>query len=194
MFNITPTGLRRLCSSLIFGSIVGTILASPDQVIFAEWGGPLREADISFDALNGAKAATLAILAAGSFTIGLIPASGDRISLTFPFVLRRSSFINICTAMATLGAGWFWLLDATIGNPVPFLIALVPSAGYGAVGYLVGSAIGKILHSDAEASFEWTVSTVLNEVWPYFVAVSIIAVIWFLPPYIFLEQPTIDYA
>ena len=125
VFRPTRAGMsfqaRRFLWSAIAGVVIATITANLRNPIVPGWEIPLTEAALLPAQLYSAKAATLAVLAAGALAISLW--SGDKPT-------RRISFVSAITSVVAAGAaGWFWLLSATDGNPVPFLIALVPAAG-----------------------------------------------------------------
>ena len=184
---ITPNHIRRLLSPIVFGLVIATIVANVDRGVFAGWSIPLRESEIQSDAINGAKAATLATLAAMSFVVGIIPSSSDSIRLV-SFQLYRSTYINICTAIATLGAGWFWLLDATDGDPVPFLVALTPSIGYGAIGYAFGSSVVGAWRADEAGQPFYHIRSIFNLALPYLIAAVVLLALYLLPSYIFTNS------
>ena len=129
--------LRRYLWIAITGLVVTTIVANLRIPIFSGWEIPLERSAITSSQLYGAKAATLAILGAMALLSGLVFSSPNGPA-------RINFFTGITTVAATLAAGWFWLLGETDGNPVPFLIALIPAivwmAGFIAVMELVGIA------------------------------------------------------
>lgn len=116
--------LKRILWIVITGMVIATIIANLRVPIFPGWQIPLERSDITPDQLYGAKAATLAVLGAVSLFLALVSNP-----LSKP-ALRVDFFIGVTTAVSALAAGWFWLLGETGGNPVPFLIALVPSLAY----------------------------------------------------------------
>ena len=111
---------RRFLRIAIAGLVIATVVANLRIPIFSGWEIPLERSDIISSQLYGAKAATLAILGAVALLSGLVFSSPNE-----PARINFSTSIIIVAA--TLAAGWFWLLGETDGNPVPFLIALVPA-------------------------------------------------------------------
>lgn len=118
--------VRRLISNnlhflgaAIFGLTLTTIVVSPERPIFPGWSIPLANSSLPTSDIYSAKAALLAILGACSLTLTLKYAPSNE---------RTHTPMQGTTALAALGAGWFWLKSATGDHLDAFLIAIAPSA------------------------------------------------------------------
>ena len=86
------------------------------------WGVPLEDQGLSDTQEYGVKAALLAMLTAGMLLVALFPSDDTRQAKRIDILSR------IASAVMAMATGWFWLLNATEGDPRPYLVALIPMA------------------------------------------------------------------
>ena len=131
--------LKRFLWIAITGMVIATITANLRIPIVPGWEIPLERSGMTSDQLYGAKAAALAILGAASLFLAF---AANRPTLRIDFL------VSVTTVTAAFAAGWFWLLGETGGNPVPFLIALVPAIAWIATLLAIMEVLGMARRSD----------------------------------------------
>ncbi len=128
---------------VITGLAIAVATANVEVPLIDGWNLPLKESGLQYDQIYGAKAATLAVLSAMSLFVALIPHHPQNVG-----VIDRLA--GVTSAGAGLFAGWFWLLGETLGNPVPFLIAIVPATFYVSIGMLCSFAARRAVDIDRQ--------------------------------------------
>ena len=174
---------RRFLWTAIAGLVVATIIANLRNPIVPGWEIPLSEAGLRPDQLYSAKAATLAVLGAGA--LALSHWSADKRTW-------RISFVSAVTSVVAAGAaGWFWLLSATDGNPVPFLIALVPAMGWAFIIFAVSTLLTEAEKADEQtpAGYKLNVGWALFSLVLLGLAVGAVILLGILPSHLFQGVP-----
>ena len=169
--------VRRVLWSVIAGLVVATIIANLRNPIVPGWEIPLAEAALLPPQLYSAKAATLAVLGAGALAVSLW--SADKPTW-------RISFVSAITSVVAAGAaGWFWLLSATDGNPVPFLIALVPAVGLAFILIGVSTLMTEAQKADEQTPYKLGVGWVLFNLGFWGLLVGVVVLLAVLPSRLF---------
>ena len=106
------------------------LLAVYAVVFGAQTVDPRYEPEFTY----GVRAALAAFGAGAMACVGLIPLPQDHWWEKWTDMVTR-----LLTVIAVLVAGWYWLLSETNGQPVPYLVTIVP------LGALGGLSIGILL-------------------------------------------------
>ena len=179
MFKNTSYNLKLFLWAVISGLVTATITANLGIPIFPGWEAPLVESGMTSNQLYGAKAATLAVLGAASLSLALISIPSIR-----P-ILRTDFLVGVTSAVSAFSAGWFWLLGETEGNPVPFLIALVPALAWMSVAVTMGMILGEAIKADRKDPPKLQMRIVLLVIGSVAMTAGIFALMYLLPSRLF---------
>lgn len=130
----SPVTWKLLLANTVFTIVLAIVVVDFNDLINPEWS-LFQDTDLPTQTeIYGAKAALLAMAAATTLFVGLIPAgsNGGR---------TVNVWVGLVGGLAAGATGWFWLLNATEGEPRPYLVAIVPSIAI----YMTAVVLGVVM-------------------------------------------------
>ena len=179
-----PSNWKLLLTGFVGGFILYTVLLDFTDPLVQNWNIFREEEKPTTTQSYGAKAAMLAMAGAATLFTSLIPIG------TSPRSRRIDLGVQIVGAIAVTSTGWYWLLNATDGNPGPYLAAIVPSMAVFVLAFgaflglrIAGELDQKRIEESGKATLTWDVAIL-----GLAIAVAyalIVGIVFYLPGWLF---------